>query len=120
MLFFLLLLLFLLLISFPERLRSRLRLRLRVGRQMLTILLSSPLTPALSPSTGGREGASPLQRSQGFPLSPAEGERAGVRGQCRASAHLYTAANCLVPLLPRRQESATGSGSRPVVWLCCL
>ena len=41
-----------------------------------------PLSPALSPSTGDREALSSCWDCGCFPLSPAEGERAGVRGSC--------------------------------------
>jgi len=41
---------------------------------------NGPLTPALSPSAGEREKESDFLRGRGSSLSPAEGERAGVRG----------------------------------------
>ena len=40
-----------------------------------------PLTPALSPSAGERGKPLPAERELKFSLSPAEGERIGVRGQ---------------------------------------
>src|SRR5207247_11392206 len=39
-----------------------------------------PLTPALSPSVGASDTLSAHPGGRSFPLSPAEGERAGVRG----------------------------------------
>jgi len=44
-----------------------------------------PLTPALSPSAGDREALSSPSGSRRIPLSPAEGERAGVRGHDRGT-----------------------------------
>ena len=40
-----------------------------------------PLTPALSPSAGERENRRLSRSGRSFPLSPAEGERAEVRGK---------------------------------------
>ena len=42
---------------------------------------TSPLTPALSPSAGERVIRQPHERELRASLSPAEGERAGVRGR---------------------------------------
>jgi len=50
----------------------------RTGRAHPVTTTTAPLTPALSPSAGERENSKDCERS---PLAPAEGERAGVRGE---------------------------------------
>src|SRR5437867_12425915 len=67
----------------------------RGGRLLVRFLFQWQCTPALSPSKGEREGLHLRRNRQRFPLSPFEGERAGVRGRrviVRARCNVTTAA----------------------------
>ena len=81
-----------------------------IKKRRISTVPRCPLTPAFSPSEGERGSLSLCSDWRRFSLSPAEGERAGVRGNEVALSLVVS--RCTPPLQQKVLESSRGPGKK--------